>query len=609
LSVDVDLKRGAGYRAYTLLAPFLLYGRSFERRKGLLLPLVVFTLLALPTASFAFDFTTHGYLRNRVVYYHDLDTQKPNSSVNQGGLGDNDRFGSILFAQERLRVEPILKLNDNFSIHSSFDVLDNIIEGTQDTKKIDFLSPIVGTIQLPGAGGSIGVTGGAAGENKALNIRRVYMDILTPGGKFRIGRQPSHVGLGLFQNDGNGLNDDFGDTADRILYLAALETKSLGTFNFGAVADFTFTKQQDPRISGLGKAISGPSEDLHQFAGIFLYDYKNLSLGTFSGIRYRHGKPSSTTTTARQILQDANGNPILDSNQNFQLSELVPAGKDGDTLLYFTDVYGEFKNGPFRVRGEYVLLTGKIATGVAIDAIPFNGLPANARGPIELASQNTAFIQMAALEAEANYKFGEFNFQGGYASGDARPLSSKITQFGFRPDYQIALLLFHAPLGSSPRVTQANGSGSGSRVLVGAVPVTGNYINNAIYTTLGYAHHLDISDLVPKASQTKLGIKFITAWAPSSNFDIDFAEMTGYSVLPRIVNSNKWYGWEADANFQSRFWEHLLFDLTAGYLMPGNAYDVNVKIFDPTTIAQVPPVLFDKANWVWGLRTNLILEF
>lgn len=566
-------------------------------------------VLLFPSVASAFDFAIHGYLRNRIVYYHDLDTQRPNSSVNQGGLGDNDRFGSILFAQERLRVEPILKINDNLSIQSQFDVLDNIIQGTQETKKIDFLSPIVGSIQLPGAGGAIGVTGGEAGENKALNIRRVFADILTPGGKFRIGRQPSHVGLGIFQNDGNGLNDDFGDTADRILYMAALETKKLGTINFGAVADFTFTAQQDPRISGLGRAISGPTEDMHQFAGVLLYDFKDFSLGTFSGIRYRNGREGATTTTARQILLGPSGTPLPDANGNAQLGESVPAGKDGDTLLYFADLYGEYKRGPIRVRGEYIFLKGKLSTGVAIDAIPFNNLPANARGPIELQEQNNALIQMGAMEADANFDFGEFHFQGGYASGDARPLSQKITQFGFRPDYQIALLLFHTPLGSSPRVTQANGNGSGSRSLVGAVPVTGNYINNAIYSTIAYAHHLDISEMVPKASDTKVGLKFITAWAPSSNFDIDFAEMTGYPSLPRVINSNKWYGWEADLNLQSRFWEHFLFDLTAGYLMPGPAYDVEVQVFEPTNLAQVNSIPFDGANWVWGIRTNLIIDF
>jgi len=572
-------------------------------------PFLLFFFLC-PFTSQAIELTAHGYLRNRIVYYHDLDTQQPNASVNQGGLGDNDRFGSMLFSQERLRIEPILKINDNISIQSSFDVLDNIILGTQETKKIDFLSPIVGTIQLPGAGGALGVTGGQAGENKALNIRRVYMDILTPAGKFRIGRQPSHVGLGIFQNDGTGYNDDFGDTVDRILYLAALETKNLGTLNFGLAADFTFTKQQDPRISGLGKAITDPTEDMHQAAGIFLYDLKDFSIGSFSGVRFRKGNEKATTTTARPILVDGSGTPVTDSNGNFQLGELIPAGHDGDTLLYFTDIYAEYKKGPYRFRGEYVLLTGKLSTGVAIDAIPFNELLAGARGPIELLSQNTALIHMGALEADANYDFGEVHFQGGYASGDARPLSSKITQFGFRPDYQIALLLFHTPLGSSPRVTQGNKLNGGSRALVGAVPVTGNYINNAIYSALGYYHHLDLSAILPHPSDTKAGLKFITAWAPSSNFDIDFAEMTGLPSLPRIVNSSKWYGWEVDANLQSRFWDHFLLDITAGYLNPGSAYDVVADVtFAPSNPFSINNIRFDKADWVWGLRTNFIVEF
>lgn len=570
---------------------------------------LITVFLAFTGTAEAFDITATGYNRSRLVYYHDLDTQKPNASVNQGGLGDNDRFGSILFFQERLRVEPVLKINDNISMHATFDILDNVIAGTKNTKNIDFLSPIVGTIQLPGAGGALGVTGSEAGENKALNVRRAYMDILTPGGKFRIGRQPSHVGLGIFQNDGNGYNDDFGDTFDRVLYLASLETKRMGNFSFGAVADFTFTKQEDPRISGLGKAITGPAEDTRQFAGVVLWDFKDLTLGTFSGIRYRNGKEGNTTTQARQILLDANGDPILDGNGNFQLSDLRAAGRDGDTLLYFTDVYAEYKRGPFRFRGEYALLSGKISTGLTIDAIPFNNLPANARGPIEMLAQNDLLVHMAAAEFEAKYKFGTFLFQGGYASGDAQPLSSRITQFGFRPDYQIALLMFHAPLGSSPRVTQANGNGVGSRQLVGAVPVTGNYINNAVYTALGYSHNIDMTTLVPAASDTKAGLKFITAWAPSNNFDVDFAELTGFADLPRVVNSNKWYGWEVDANFQSRFFERFLFDLTAGLMMPGPAYDVEVAIFNPTNLAQVNAIPFDGANWVWGVRTNMIVDF
>ena len=570
-------------------------------------------LLLCPGTAGAADFSATGYYRNRLVFYHDLDTQRP-SSVDQGGLGDNDRFGSMLFDQQRFRLEPALKLNDNLSIHSQFDILDNIVSGTESVERIDFLSPIIGTIQLPGAGGAIGVNGGEAGENKALNVRRVYLDLLTPAGKFRVGRQPSHWGLGVFQNSGNDLEDDFGDTSDRFLYLASLDSEKIGTVSFGAVADFVFTRQTDPRISGLGGALTTPPEDMRQFAGILLYEREeNLAIGTFSGIRYRNGVEGDATTTARPVLVDANGNAILDAHGNNQLGELQAAGKDGDTLLAFTDLYLKVKRGRWKFQGEYGLLTGKIATGLALDAITFNNLPTNARGPIEMPStgtQNTLLVHLGAAELEGNFDFGDLELRTGYASGDGQPLSQRITQFGFRPDYQIALLLFHVPLGSSPRVTQANADGTPGRVLVGAVPVTGNFINNAAYITAGYWHHLDLKPFVPKAGPARAGLKLITAWAPENNFDLDFSQMIGIADLPHVVQSQKWYGLEADGNFQGRFFDHFLFDLTGGVLIPGQVYDVQADILiNPTNAAGINTIVPDPANWVWGIRTALTAEF
>ncbi len=575
-----------------------------------LIVLLIIGLVASPVALRALDFSANGYLRSRVVYYHDLDTQQPNAGVNQGGLGDNDRFGSMLFTQERLRLDPALKINDNISIHTQLDILDNVIAGTEQVKQIDFLSPLVGTVQLPGAGGALGVTGGSAGENKVLNIRRAYVDILTAGGKFRLGRQGTQWGLGIFLNDGSGYNDDFGDTFDAITYLAAIESERHGSVSLGASANFVFTAQQDPRISGIGQTITGPTRDMRQFAGFALYEIKDFSIGSLFGLRYRNGKEGETTTTARQVLVDGNGNPINDSNGNFQLSDPVPAGKDGDTLLYFGDLYLKYQHGPLKIQGEYVIMAGKISTGLAIDAIPFNGVPANGRGAIELAQQSTFRAQMAALEANYTAPFGgEFELLGGYASGDAQPLSSRITQYGFRPDYQLGLLLFHTPLGSSPRITQTNGNGIGGRQLVGAVPVTGNFINNAIYTGLGFKMPLDLSSAIPHFNFAKAGIKFITAWAPSNNVDIDFAEITTLASLPRVVNNKKWYGVEVDGTFEIKVYDHVHFDLTGAYLLPGSAYDVSVVPFSPANLAQVNAIPFDKANWVWGMRSNVIIDF
>ncbi|MBI1909730.1 MAG: hypothetical protein HYS22_06135 [Deltaproteobacteria bacterium] len=587
-------------------------------------------LFCSPAPLFAVDFSAHGYYRNRTVTFHDLDTQQPNSGVAQPGLGDkpckpdasqagqpgdNDCFGSILFNQHRLRVEPMLKVNDNISFHMQMDIVDNLIFGTEKTKQLDFVSPIVGTVQLPGSGGALGVVGGEAGENKVLHIRRAWVNLLTPMGVFRFGRQPSHWGLGIFQNDGNGIEDDFGDTFDRILYLAALDTEKAGTFSFGTVADITFANQRDPRISGLGGAIRGVTEDMRQFAGILMYEKEGenaaFSLGTFSGIRYRNGKEGDTTTTARRVLDaDNNGIPDLDASGNSQLTDPLPAGHDGNTFLYFADIYTKLKFlRHYKIQLEYVYLGGKLSTGLAIDAVPFNNLPANALGPYELADQNKFQVHMAAMEAEANYDFGEFLLQSGFASGDSDPLSSKITQFGFRPDYQLGLLMFHVPLGRSPSITQANGNGQGSRLLVGGVPVTGNFINNTIYTALGYKHHLNIQSLIPKSRDVKAGVKVITGWTHQSNFNIDFSEITGIQGLPRVTNSKRWYGIEVDSSLEGRFFDFLLARLDTGFLLPGSAYDVDVNVFDPGNLSAVNTIPFDGANWAFGLRGTIAVEF
>ncbi|MCE9624374.1 MAG: hypothetical protein K8R69_02805, partial [Deltaproteobacteria bacterium] len=144
-------------------------------------------------SAHALSFSAHGYYRLFLDWSLDLDTQKP-SNIAQGKQLGNDRFGNILFGQQRFRIEPVLKINDNISIHSQIDMLDDVIFGTNDVEQLTVFNPITGTIILPGGAGAFGVTGPAAGDivtggGGSLNVRRLYVDILTPVGKFRIGRQ------------------------------------------------------------------------------------------------------------------------------------------------------------------------------------------------------------------------------------------------------------------------------------------------------------------------------------------------------------------------------------------------------------------------------------
>lgn len=559
--------------------------------------------LSLSPAAFAIDFSTHGYYRTRVVALQDLDLQTPNNSI----AYSNDRFGFVTYNQMRLRLEPNLKLNDNLSIQAQFDILDNVLYGTQNTKELNVLSPLVGTLTMPAGAGSFWMTGGEAGNQHAINVRRVWADILTPIGKFRLGRQPSHWGLGIFQNDGRDRQSDFGDTADRIMYMLQHDFSNVGSFSFGLLWDIPYEAQRDQRI-GYGDtvremAMPGGSRNMQQYAAILMLDRQEFTVGVFGGLRKRNGPNGATTMQVQDALQNT-----------------VWAGVDGDTMLYFADLYARYQYENYKFQLEGVYIGGKVSTGLAIDAIPFRGLtaadpanPCGTGGIICLPAKQSIQVLMAAFEAEAAYKWGgEWKFQAGFAEGDGDPLSGKITQLGFRPDYQVALLMFDRPAGTSPSYYGEPAYAPGTTAKLGGGQwISGNYINNALYVTAGYKHKFDISG-TPGCDWLKVGGKVITAWAHKKNVNIDFAQVVGTANLPMISETadslfKRWYGLEFDFIAEAKFFEHLYTALEGGVLVPGREYNIEVAVIDPGAL--IEPIPKDKASIGWGARITASLEF
>ena len=529
----------------------------------------------------ALDLSLHGYARTRSHFFQDLDAQRPNTAA---GAINNSRFGLIAFNQSRLRLEPTIKINDYLSVHSQFDILDNVAFGTNSTKELAIHSPIVGTVMMPAGAGSLSVVGGTAGENGSINVRRAWMDVLTPVGKFRLGRQPSNWGLGIFQNDGNGTNGDFGDTADRVMYLSEIPLNR-GDIFFGALWDIAYEAQRDPRIGGLASAIADNGQDTNQYAAFLYYQDENWTVGTFSGIRRRDGGTGTTTTA-------------LDA-----ASVSRAAGIDGNTFLYFGDLFGEWKNETYRFGVEGVYLGGKISTGVAIDAIPFSGLGAN-EGIISLPKDQSVRVMMGAVEGQGRYDWGgDWEAKGGFAQGDATPLSTRITQYGFRPDYQVALLMFNEPLGTSPTLRDSTTNAN----LTGGVPITGNFINNAYYGALTYRHHFDITGAVKRANDFSLGLRGVTAFAHKKPINLIFAELLNDNTLPSLVGRGKWYGVETDLLVEGQFFDNLFTTLEAGVVVPGSAYNVDVEQIPLGSVVATIPT--DKANLIYGARLTVTMEF
>jgi hypothetical protein len=546
-----------------------------------------------PRSVLALSFSAHGYYRLFLTWAYDLDTQTP-SDIQQGNQRGNDRFGNIFWGQQRFRIDPLLKVNDNISFQGQLDLLDNVIFGQNDVIQLTAFNPITGTLPLQGATGAFGVTGPEAGDiitggGGAINLRRLWVDILTPIGKFRVGRQASNWGLGIFQNDGNGMFSQFGDTFDRILYIGKYDFRDASALAFGVLVDFVANVQQDPVLSLLEGPVPAQSQNAYQFTGVLLYNRDKFEIGTFTGFRFRNGSGLRQGTAL-----NADG---LE----------VPGAIDGDTRLVYADIYGKWTDGPHSVAAEYVYLGGTLSTGVCINAISVppsftNPLP----NPACLDGSNDISVNMGALEAEGKYDWGgNWKFISGIATGDSSPLSSTITQFGFRKDYNVGLILFHYPLGTSPAI-QVNG-----QTKLGNKPITSNQVNNAIYVGGSYLHQFDISNAIPQAQYFKAGLHFVTAWAPSRVYDIDFAEITGIPTLPRVVNNSSWYGFEADLILQAKFFDHLIWDIQAGFFMPGGAFDIKNDDAANNSLSGNPinRILFDRASPAYAVRSTLFIEY
>lgn len=566
---------------------------KFISRFVCLTVLVAALCISLPRSLFALSFSAHGYYRIFLDWSYDLDLQKP-SDIQQGDQRGNDRFGNIFFGQQRFRIDPVLKVNDNISFQAQLDLLDDVIFGTNDVIELTAFNPITGTLPLQGPTGAFGVTGPEAGDivtggGGAINLRRLYVDILTPIGKFRLGRQPSNWGLGIFQNDGNGMYAKFGDTFDRFLYIGKYDFSDASSLAFAVLVDFVANVQEDPVISLLEGPVAPQSQNAYQFTGALVYQRDTFEIGTYTGFRFRNGSGQR-----EGVALNANG-------------EEVPGAIDGNTRLFYADLYGKWANGPYSVAGEYVFLGGTVSTGVCINAISVppsftNPLP----DPACLDGSNDIRVHMGALEASGKYDWGgQWKFISGIATGDSNPLSSTITQFGFRPDYDVALMLFNMPMGTSPAI-QVNGV-----TKLGNKPITSNRVNNAIYVGGTYLHQFDISQAIPMAQYFKAGAHFLTAWAPSRVYDIDFAEITGIPTLPRVVNDSSWYGLETDLIVEAKFFDHLIWNITGGVFIPGAAFDIKNDDAANNSLSGNPinRILFDRASPAYAVRSTIFIEY
>ena len=170
-------------------------------------------------------FELNGYFRLRADLSHQLDLGVYNRLRPLGDYGtadhttkDKRKDNTIGTANMRLRLDPTLNVSEDIKIKFQADILDNVVLGsTPDT----YLRGGPGGL-APGISGfstaQVPPRAGANSDVNAIEIKRVWAEVRTPVGLLKFGRQPSHWGTGMFINDGNCIDCDYGDTVDRLLF-------------------------------------------------------------------------------------------------------------------------------------------------------------------------------------------------------------------------------------------------------------------------------------------------------------------------------------------------------------------------------------------------------
>jgi len=464
--------------------------------------------------------------------------------------GTRDRNFSTI--EHRLRLDAGIDWEDKIRIVTSADVLDGVLWGDNGT---------LGQDPQPTSGANVATTNPSIAtacmqqrpgdppteatsyhfglcSTDPVFIRRLYGDVVTPVGLFRIGRQPFTEGASLAVNDGDGRKNRFGfarrgNSADRILFA----TKPLEGFKPKEERDKSETKGLFLIFAYDRLVTDDPqrfSDDLHGMVSAVRWLEPRHPLGTDAEVRLFHAYRWS---------------------------------RAGDTGVHAFGARAMSKFGDISAGLETTAVAGSTREVSDAFRVVTNDPPADqavrqfgARGVVRWDKP----LYTLYLEAD-------------YASGDSDPQTrTPLTQFRFAEDTNVGLLLFEHVLAYQ----SARAAAAGVQLLrdLGAP----SYPLDAVATRGSFANAFAIFPQVDFRPHESLLFRggVLMAWAPAKVVDPlkSLQRRDGVAISDDLVNfaggsPSRYYGTELDLRVQWRFMDHFAADLEGAVLFPGGALE------------------------------------
>jgi uncharacterized protein (TIGR04551 family) len=451
----------------------------------------------------------HGYFRTRGELFHNFFLGRHNSSVypagdqqylwpipldqTYAGLAKNNGQNpsvcgsngtspcydkSESSANIRLRLNPEIHISDNLRIMTQLDLLDNLVLGS--TPESYAMQPAGSTtnsttnprgypngyqpVQYNGGYAPVNYapigafattqgppTAGVNGWTNSINVQRVWGEYMTPVGQIRFGRMPSHWGLGMVANSGDGIDSDYQSNVDRIMFITGLKSMDL---YFGGAWDFPNTGPTNANpydVYGGQPYNTCNTCNVNQYAA-FVAHRTNPELQ-----RLKLGRGDLVLNGGIYTVYRSQYNDIASPSNNPNTIDYGAANNNGleprRAWAIVPDLWVQALWRKFRFEAEAVTIQGQIGN--------VTGLTSNLNNPVAVQQYGVATqTEFRAIDDKLDLQFGFGWASGdGYAnnggSGALQPPStglqaeynqggqpSSLSTFRFHPDYRVDLIFW-----------------------------------------------------------------------------------------------------------------------------------------------------------------------
>lgn len=375
--------------------------------------------------------------------------------VNPEPCDNNTQAG----ANMRFRINPELHISDNLRVMAQVDMLDNVVLGSTPQGYVNQPSDTGGyTVAARGGYSALGAfsstqyapSAGSNSQNDSIQVKRAWGEYRTPVGLLRFGRMPSHWGLGMFVNSGDGFDSDYGSTADRIMFITGIPDYDL---YFAGAWDFA---NEGPSVVTVNDREGQPYDaaqldDVSQYVLVVVRrrnpELQKLELA--KGEVVLNG--GAYAVYRNQVLDSVGADASIGAPQQTISDSYVRRGME----VVIPDLWFQFLYKKFRFEAEAALIYGSMEN---TNRVPGSGTdyinPADPDDPGWDIRQFGLATETSIRAVEDRLKVG-FGF--GYATGDpdvdalnppVEGLQPQLTAdrnfstFRFHPDYRIDLILW-----------------------------------------------------------------------------------------------------------------------------------------------------------------------